>query len=349
MNILKRFFRVSSFSILLALIGSGFYACSSVPKLSIEDRQIISDVLKSPIPEVVKGKTGFAISQSYRIWFESITPQTGSKGAVILIMGNGNDALTWPPTFISNLIDSGYQVIRFDHRETGLSTSEEKWKKKNAYSLNDMAGDVISILDTLEIDKAHIVGASMGGMIAQLVAIEFPERTTSLTSIMSSGDVMDPTLPQMSNDIVGPMIGSILKHGFLGSTKGQIKRQLVQKRILMGQATGEIDTKPIAEIALFNLKQREGYNLLSARHHYQAILNANSRLVQLSQIKIPTLLIHGIKDPVIPFIHSEKLSKIIPNSEMILIENMGHDLPEGAVEEISAGMILNFERSIQKN
>lgn len=347
MKILKKIFRISGYVIILVLLALGCYACSSVPKLSKEDKRIISDVLKAPIPKVIKGQTGFATSQKHRIWFEQISPRENQLGTVILIMGNGNDALTWPPSFISCLTEAGYEVIRFDHRETGLSTSEEKWKKKNAYSLNDMAGDVIAILDTLKIDKAHVVGASMGGMIAQLVAIEFPERTISLTSIMSSGDVMDPTLPQMSNDIVGPMIGSILKHGFFGNTKGQIKRQLVQKKILMGQATGAIDIKPIAEIALFNLKEREGYNLLSARHHYQAILNANSRLVQLSQIEIPTLVVHGRKDPVIPFLHSEKLAKIIPDSELILIEDMGHDLPESAIQQISTSMISNFERRVK--
>ena len=262
-------------------------------------------------------------------------------------MGNGNDALSWPPKFISNLTDAGYQVIRYDHRGTGLSTSEEKWKKKNAYSLNDMAGDVIAILDTLQIQKAHVVGVSMGGMIAQIVAIEHPKRTASLTSIMSSGDAMDPILPAMSDAIIPKMVGAILKHGLFGNRKGQIKRQIVQKRILMGEATGDIAIKSTAEIASYNLKKRDGYKIIAAKHHYQAILNASSRYVQLSRLaNIPTLIVHGMKDPVIPYLHSEKLIEIIPDAQGLWIQNMGHDLPDSAIREITYKMVLNFERQL---
>ena len=332
----------------LLLVSLITYACGSVPKLSKEEKEIIKEVVKAPLPEIIQGETGFATSQGHNLWFESITPTTTElKGSIILIMGNGNDALTWPPTFISNLVDEGYQVIRYDHRGTGLSTSKEKWKKKRAYSLNDMASDVIAILDTLKVNQAHIVGASMGGMIAQIVAIEYPNRTKSLTSIMSTGDAMDPTLPSMSNEIVPQMIGAILKHGFFGNKKGQIKRQIIQKKILMGAATGEIDVKPMAEVALYNLKERDGYKLISARHHYQAILNAPSRLVQLREIAIPTLVIHGMEDPVIPYLHSEKLVKIIPDATSLIINNMGHDFPEAALAQITDMMVINFERGRQ--
>ncbi|TMM58850.1 alpha/beta hydrolase [Maribacter algarum] len=340
MKLLKKIAKVLGISLSIILVG-----CASVPKLSKAEKEIISEVVKTPIPEIIQGETGFANSGKHQIWFESIRPKIENKGAVVLIMGNGNDALTWPPQFISSLVGNGYQVIRYDHRGTGLSISEEKWKKKKAYSLNDMAGDIISILDVLKIKKAHIVGISMGGMIGQIVAIENPERTISLTSIMSSGDPMDPTLPQMSNEIVPEMISAIFKHGFFGGKKGQVQRQIIQKRILMGKATGEIDIRTMAQTSLYNLKKREGYKLMSARHHYNAILNSSSRYVQLSQIKIPTLIIHGREDPVIPILHSEKLAKIIPNAETLWVNNMGHDLPDGKIIEITKMMLLNFERA----
>ncbi len=344
---MKTIFKLSYKVSLIGLISLVVYACGSVPKLSKEDKSIIKKIVKAPIPEAIHGDTGFANSQGHNIWFENIAPKGKSKGVVILIMGNGNDALTWPPSLISNLTKASYQVIRYDHRATGLSTSAEKWKKKSAYSLNDMALDVIAILDTLKIEQAHIVGASMGGMIAQIVAIDYPNRTTSLTSIMSTGDPMDPLLPNMSNDIVSQMIGAILKNGFFGSKKGQIKRQIIQKRILMGNATGAIDIKTMAETSLYNLKKRNGYNLMAARHHYQAILNSNSRLIQLHDINTPTLVVHGMQDPVIPFLHSEKLLEIIPDAEGLLIQNMGHDFPEAAIEQITDKMIANFERSLK--
>ncbi len=345
MKFLKKFLKTTAALLLLILVSLVLYACASVPKLSKEEKRIISEVVKTSIPEIITGKTGIANSKVHNIWFESIEPKGDSKGAVILIMGNGNDALTWSPHFVSNLVDEGYQVIRYDHRGTGLSTSEEKWKKKTAYSLNDMAGDVIAILDTLQLQKAHIVGISMGGIIAQIVAIENPERTASLTSVMSSADVMDPELSPMSNEIIPKMVGAILKHGFFGSKKGQIKRQIIQKRILMGEATGEIDTRTMAETSLYNLKKRDGYKLMSARHHWQAILNSKSRYDALGKLQIPTLVIHGEDDPVMPISHGRKMIRTIPEADSLWISNMGHDLPDAVLKDITDKMILNFERA----
>ena len=344
MKILKKIIKYSSLTFLVLLLSLMAYACASVPKLSKEDKKIITEVVKAPIPEIVTGKTGFAQSQDHKIWFESIQPKGTKKGTVLLIMGNGNDALTWPPEFISNILNRGYQVIRYDHRGTGLSTSQKKWKKKNAYSLNDMAGDVPAILNELSMEKAHIVGVSMGGMIAQIVAIEFPEKTASLTSIMSSADIFDPELAPMSNEIIPKMIGSVLKHGFFGSKKGQIKRQIIQKRILMGNATGDIDAKTMAQTAIYNLKKRDGYKLLSARHHFQAMSTSTSRLEALSKLNIPILVIHGVNDPVIPIEHSKKLVQSLEKTESLWVENMGHDLPTAAIQEITEKMVATFEQ-----
>lgn len=336
--------QISTITLFTVLVSIVFNSCSSLPKLSKEENRIINTVLKAPIPEIIHGETGFAQSQGYNIWFESILPTSAIKGTVILIMGNGNDALTWPPKFISNITNAGYQVVRFDHRDTGLSTSKEKWRKKNAYSLKGMAGDVVAILDKLQIEKAHIVGVSMGGMIAQIVAIDYTERTESLSSIMSSGDPFDPTLPIMSKDIIPDMVKTIFKYGFFGEKKGQVKRQIIQRRILMGSATGTINIKTAAEIAVYNLKKRKGYSIIAAKHHYQAILKAPSRYLALSKSEIPTLVIHGYRDPVMPILHSEKLVEIIPNSKALWIQNMGHDLPDSALKEITDEMISNFNR-----
>jgi len=303
-----RFFQISIvnliFSLFSILILSSILSCASIPKLSKADKKTIKDVLKAPVSEVITGETGFAKNNKNTIWHEKISPNINSKGTILLIMGNGQDALSWPPSFISNFTDAGYQVIRYDHRSTGLSTSEEKWKKRTAYSLNDMADDAVTILDTLKIQDAHIVGVSMGGMIAQIIAIENPKRTASLTSIMSSGNVLDSDLPPMSDDVLPKMISTILKHGFFGSKKGQIKRQIIQKRILMGDATGTIDVKTMAEMGAYNLKKRDGYSIMAARHHYEAILNSESRLEKLQNLEVPSLIIHGKNDPVMPIAHS---------------------------------------------
>ncbi|MRI01002.1 alpha/beta fold hydrolase [Kriegella sp. EG-1] len=321
-------------------------SCASIPKLSKTDRSTIRKVLNTSTPKIISGETGFAKNNTHSIWYEKISPPKQIIGTVLLIMGNGQDALSWPPNFITNLTNAGYQVIRYDHRGTGFSSSTVKWKKKKAYSLSDMATDAIAILDTLAIEKSHIIGVSMGGMIAQLIAIEYPERTSTLTSIMSSGNVLDPELAPMSNEVIPKMISAILKHGFFGSKKGQIKRQIIQKRILMGEATGDIDVKTMAEISAYNLKERTGYNLIAAKHHFRAIIISDSRNVDLPNLTIPTLIIHGKKDPVMPFSHGEKMKRLIPNAKSLWIENMGHDLPDAKIKEISETILLSFKSTI---
>ena len=328
----------------IMVLTLAIFGCASIPKLSNADKNTIKGVLKAPVPEIITGETGFAQSEGHSIWFEKISPDIPIKATVLLIMGNGQDALSWPPSFISNFTEDGYQILRYDHRGTGLSESKEKWKKKDPYTLTDMAQDALAVLDAAKIEKAHIVGVSMGGMIAQLMAIEHPERTRTLTSIMSSGDVLDPELPPMSDEVLPKMISAVLNHGFFGGRKGQIKRLIVQKRILMAEATGEIDVKTMAEVAFYNLEERKGYNLMTARHHYAAILNSESRLEKLKMVKVPSLIIHGKQDPVMPLAHGKKLVATISNADSLWIENMGHDLPDGAINEMAEKMILHFEK-----
>lgn len=343
MKEIKSFLKIG----VIAVTTIFLYSCASIPKLSKADKSTISKVLKAPIPQIVTGETGFALSGNHKIWYEKINPATAPKGTILLIMGNGQDALSWPPEFISNLTYNGYEVIRYDHRGTGLSESEEKWKKKNPYTLTAMANDAIAIIDAATVEQAHIVGVSMGGMIAQIIAIEYPEKTASLTSIMSSGDVMDAELPPMSNEVLPKMISTVLKKGFFGNKKGQIKRQIIQKRILMGEATGEIDVRTLAEVSFYNLKEREGYNLMAARHHYAAILNSESRIEKLKSLKIPTLIVHGIQDPVMPIAHGKKLVATIANADSLWIENMGHDLPDAKID-IMTDKIMSFIRRYQE-
>ncbi len=342
MSILQNIFKILAKTLLAILIGTVVLNCSSIPKLSKETKQIIKTVLREPLPEIIKGETGLVASQACTIWYEHIKPQDTVQGTVLLIMGNSSDALTWPPAFISNFTKAGYEVIRYDHRGTGLSTYSEKWKKKNPYTLNDMAQDAVTVLDSLKIEKAHIVGVSMGGMIAQIIALKHQDKALSLTTIMSSADAMDDNLPPMSDKVLNKMISAVFKHGFFGTKKGQVKRQIVQKRILMGEATGEIDVKSMAEVAAYNLKKRDGYKLITARHHYQAILNAEPRFVALKNLKIPTLAIHGKKDPVMPIEHSKKLVAIISGADSLYIENMGHDLPNQEIAQMTDKIISHL-------
>jgi pimeloyl-ACP methyl ester carboxylesterase len=138
--------------------------------------ETIERVLQLELPDVVQGQTGYADSDGVEIWYESMEPQGTPKGTVLLVMGIGNDALAWPGYFIQPMVDAGYRVVRHDHRGTGLSDWMEDWDPAQPYMLEDMAGDGIAVLNALGVDKAHVVGISLGGMIAQQMAISYPGR-----------------------------------------------------------------------------------------------------------------------------------------------------------------------------
>jgi pimeloyl-ACP methyl ester carboxylesterase len=344
MKSFKIILKITGIAILLLLMCSSIYIYSSGPALPKGTNEIIASVLKSPLPEIVKGKTGFAKSQGLDIWYESISPKDSSKGAILLIMGISNDALGWPQKFVQAFVDSGYQVIRYDHRGTGMSDWIENWDSKQPYSLADMADDGIAVLNSLEIEKANIIGISMGGMIAQELAINHSDRVVSLTSIMSSGYIEDPDLPNISSDIAWQLIKTSLKYGIIGGEKNMIKLHLSSRIILMGNATYDLNIEEIAQQVLYNIRKRNGYNSNVSRQHQGAVFLSASRYDKLKLLSIPTLIVHGKSDPFIPIDHSKKCASIIPNADSLWLDGMGHDIPDNLVETLSKKIITNFKR-----
>ena len=160
---------------LLIIVGAGIYFAG--PQLPGDIDKTIDDVQRSDLPEFLKGETGYVYPKNKKVWYESIEPNSPTKGVVMLFMGIANDALGWPQGFIDLLVESGYQVIRYDYRGTGMSDWMPEWEQ-SPYSLTDLASDAELILKTLKIKKAHLVGVSMGGMVAQEFAIHFPNRTS---------------------------------------------------------------------------------------------------------------------------------------------------------------------------
>ncbi len=308
------------------------------PKLPDNTDTIIDNVMNSKLPELVKGKSGYVISDNYKIWYESITPKDTNKGAILLFMGMATDALGWPQTFIDKLVDSGYQVIRFDYRGTGLSDWIEDWQQK-PYSLADLAKDAKTILDTLKISKANLIGLSLGGMVAQEFAIENADRTLTLTSIMSSGNIVDKELPKVSNSVVFDFTKIAIKYGIFKSEKNTIKLILAAKVILRGDAQYEIDVKGTAEQVIYNLRKRKGYNPNASSQHDEASNLSDSRYDKLKDLKIPVLIIHGLNDPFVSIEHSKKLASVIPNSKTRWFNNMGHDLPLNLIDPITKEII----------
>lgn len=340
----KRIFKLSGAIFLSPFLAILFYTCASVPKVSKENRQIIKTVMKQPIPEMVQGETGYALSDGWKVWYESISPKDSIKGTVVLVMGAANDALAWPQRFISRFTDEGYRVVRYDHRGTGLTVQLKGSGRKKSYTLDEMAKDPIAILDTLGIDNAHFVGASMGGMISQIAAIKNSERLSSLTSIMSTADLFDTLLPTPSPEILSQMISAVIKHDLFGGKMSKIKLQVVQKKILMGDAKGEIDVKPLAEAALYTLEKRDGFHFIAGRQHQKAIETAPSRYEALSKINMPVLIVHGLQDPVIPIEHGKKMAGIISNADSLWLDNMGHDLPDALIDTICAKIIGHLRK-----
>ncbi len=305
---------------------------------------IIDNAINSKLPEFVKGKSGYVVSDNHKIWYELITPKDTSKGTILLFSGLGTDAFMWPQTFIDKLVDSGYQVIRFDYRGTGMSDWVENWEQK-PYSLADLAKDAETILDTLKIQKAHLVGLSMGGMVAQEFAIKNPDRTLTLASIMSSGDINDKELPKVSKRMAFDALKVGIKYGIFKSEKNTIKLVLSLKAIVRGDAQYDLDVKGTAEQVLYNLRKRKGYNPNASSQHDAVANRSASRYDKLKNLKVPVLIIHGVNDPLVPIEHSKKLASVIPNSKTKWFNNMGHDLPPNLIDSISKEIIKHINEN----
>ncbi|MFC2092895.1 alpha/beta fold hydrolase [Bacteroidota bacterium] len=342
---IKNIILISGAAILLVIIAASIYIFTSGPKLPPETDAVIEQVLKSELPELIKGKTGFAYSNGVKIWYESIEPIDTNKGAVLLIMGIANDALAWPDYFIQPLVDSGYQVIRFDNRGTGMSDWMEDWDSDSPYTLEVMAKDGFAVMDELGIQKAHIVGISMGGMIAQEMTIKHPERVLSLTSMMSSGYMEDPYLPGIPADIIKEFVILGIKYTLSSSEENTIKTGVASRLLLMGDTKYDPNVKSIAEYVLYNNRKRKGYNPDASKQQMTAVSTSGSRYEKLKEIEIPILIIHGTSDPMIPIEHGRKCAELIPDAHTLWVEGMGHDIPEIFAGTIIGKIVKNFQRA----
>lgn len=344
MKRLTRIFKFGGIALIIVMILAGTALFLSGPKLPDDADETIDSVLRSELPEILQGRTGYVQSGKTNIWYESISPANPAKGTVLLFMGISNDALGWPQSFLTLLTDAGYQVIRFDYRGTGLSDWENDWDQ-NPYSLADLALDAVAILDREQIDQAHIVGISMGGMIAQEFAINHPDRVLTLTLMMSSGNIVDEELPQISQKVTVALVLAALKYGIFPTERNSIKLHVAARMILRGDADYDIDVRETAQQVLYNLRNRNGYNSEASQQHQEAVFRSGSRYDELRRLEIPTLVIHGLNDPFIPIEHSQKLADTIPDARTKWFENMGHDIPPVLFDSLTRELMGNFERN----
>lgn len=344
MKILKKILIILVSVIVVVLIGGMIYIDVKLPELPSITNRIIDNTLEKHNYSL-KGEQGYAVNDNTKIWYESIVPKDSIKGHIILIMGISNNALAWPDYFINSLIDSGYHVIRYDNRGTGMSDWMDDWTEENAYSLDDLADDAIAILDTLNIHDVHIVGASFGGMIAQTIAIKYPERVTTLVSMISTGDILDPELPSINMDVVSKLVFVHIRYGLFDNEENQIKSQIASRLILMGDEKYEIDIENIAERTLYDIRYRRGQNPKASKQHITATGLSGSRYNELSKLDIPTLVIHGKSDPLINYSHGLKTCETIPNATGLWIDGMGHDIPPSHNDLIVANIITHIKNN----
>jgi pimeloyl-ACP methyl ester carboxylesterase len=272
-----------------------------------------------------------------------------SHPPVVLIMGLDAQCVIWSPTFIAPLVEAGYRIIRFDNRDIGHSTWFNNWNKAKPYTLEDMAKDTVGLLDFLSIPKAHLIGASMGGMIAQRLAISHSERVLSLTSIMSSGYALDPHLfTSFSQRNFMKLLPKLirwapipLKHINMKVTVGNY---LAVYKYLSGTKY-EFDKTAFTELFTYAIEERKGQNPKARVQQFCAIVASGSRLNELKNISKPTLIIHGTADKLVPITHSQKLATIIPNSILVEMEGIGHEIPRPAMPEYHKHIIENFRKA----
>ena len=272
--------------------------------------------------------------------------------AILLIAGTNMQLTAWPADFCQQLVNRGYRVVRFDNRDVGLSTKIDQaglpdWaaigkalaEQKTPplpYTLDDLATDAVGLLDALQIKKAHIVGVSMGGMIAQRVAYDHPEHTLSLTSIMAGGG--KATFPLVAKPEV---FGQLPAPGGASDTAAYSRREVQSMKLLAGPVY------PVTE-AQAQARMRQAVN----RSYYPDGLQRQGaaslagffagRQDKLKTIRVPTLVIHGSDDPLVVVEAGRDVAASIPGAVFRLIEGMGHDLPEPLAKQLSNLIVDSF-------
>lgn len=261
---------------------------------------------------------------------------------ILLIMGLGGQLTLWPDEFVDALVARGYRVIRYDNRDVGLSTRFDSagvpnvrmlvlksllhLKPRTPYGIADMARDAIGLLDALGIAQAHIVGASMGGMIAQHVAARFGERAASLTSIMSTTG--NRRLPRASRAAMRVLAER---------PQGADRDTMIAYGITAAKVIGSPGYPPDED----RLRRRVAADYDRAYYppgfvrQMAAILADGDRRAMLRTIGVPTLVIHGEADPLVPLAGGEDTASSIPGARLMTIPGMGHDLPLGLVDTLA--------------
>lgn len=267
------------------------------------------------------------------------------RPVVLLIIGLGLQLIDWPDSLVNGLLNAGFRVVRFDNRDAGLSTHLKHLGAPNLlwvglqhklglsprapYTLSDMASDALGVLDALGVARAHVVGMSMGGMIAQRMALAAPQRVCSLTSIMSSSSA--PGLP-------GPQ-AEVLKAMFKRPARG-IEATVDQFVSLFNLIGSPVNPTP-PDVLRARVLRSVVRNLdpVGVMRQMVAVGADAERAELLPRINVPTLVVHGKADRLLPYACGEDTARRIPGAKMLGIEGMGHDLPDSHVATLLQSLL----------
>jgi len=274
---------------------------------------------------------------------------------ILLIAGLGTQMIRWTGPFCDELAARGYRVIRFDNRDAGCSTHFSQCSPPDfgalaatlmagqrpdvPYTLYDMAADAISLLDALSIDRTHVVGRSMGGMIAQIMASEHPKRVLSLTSIMSSTG--NAGLPQAAPDIMAMMTRPA--PNLLSDEEGFLAQSIAFAQRISGRLY-PLDGEAHRRLVLEEIQR--AYDSAGTGRQIAAMAVTGDRRSRLATITAPALIVHGMDDPLILPACGEDTAISIPNAELMMIEGMGHDLPPALYQTVAEAIDQTARRAL---
>jgi pimeloyl-ACP methyl ester carboxylesterase len=259
----------------------------------------------------------------------------GDRGArpLLLIMGLGAQLLLWEEEFCAGLVERGHLVVRYDNRDVGLSTKLEEAGEPNmlevmqaaaagrtvetAYTLDEMADDAAGLLDALQLESAHVVGASMGGMIAQTLVLRHADRVRSLTSIMSTTG--NPDLPPPQPDALAALMRPRVEE------REAAIEQAVSLQRLIGGTGFPFDVERTRRLA--ERSYDRSFYPAGITRQLAAVMASGSRAPALASVKAPTLVIHGDADPLVPVEGGRDTARAIPGAELLVIEGLGHEMP----------------------
>ena len=288
---------------------------------------------------------------------KGITLEYETRGAddgvpLLLIMGLGAQMTRWPPALCDKLVTRGFRVIRFDNRDVGLSQKfsgapkledvvgalMQGRKPDIPYTLDDMAADAIGLLDVLGIERAHVAGASMGGMIGQLVTADYPERVLSFTSIFSSTG--NPALPRATPEAMAVITTRAPDPS--ADIEAYLDQMVINARTI-GSPGFPFDEAGVRERALADV--RRAYEPLGVARQLAAVTANGDRRPKLAKIKAPVVVLHGDVDPLVPVEGGRDTAASIAGAELRIVPGMGHDIPAALYDTIVEAIARAAERA----